>query len=105
MNDDNHGDRQGDDMAELIARHLDEKLPPGLLDSQAAAQGMLFFLGKLVEFWEQNGPMTVEKGAAFLFFVEQLRIDKTSEANARVMLELLAGARKAQEELEGRAAH
>lgn len=93
---DDREEHQGDDMAELIARHLDETLPRQMLDSRLTAEGMLLFLGKLVEFWEKNGPMTVEKGAAFMFFIEQMRIDKTSEASARVMLELLAGARKAQ---------
>jgi len=98
-------ERQGDDVAELIAKHLAEKVPPNVVPAEARlplAIEMVGFLGRVVEFWEQHAPMTVAKSAAFMFFVEQLQIEKTSEVNARLMLELLAGMHKAKEELLGK---
>ena len=89
---------QGDDMAELIAHKL-EKLPEE--ERLPLAQEMICFLGQLVEFWEQRKPMTVAKAAAFMFFTEQLHIEKTDERSAFVMLELVAAARAAMEELRG----
>ena len=93
-----NAERQGDDMSELIARKLeklseDQRLP--------LAQEMIIFIGQLVEFWEQRKPMTVAKAAAFMFFVEQLHIEKIDERSAFVMLELVAAARAAMEELRG----
>jgi hypothetical protein len=96
-------ERQGDDVAELIAKHLAEAMP--VIPAEARlplAVEMIGLVGRMVEFWEKNGPMTIPKAAAFMFFVEQLQIDKTTEANARLMLELLAGARKARDELTGK---
>jgi len=98
-------ERQGDDVAELIAKHLAEKVPPNVVPAEARlpmAVEMVTHLGMLVEWWEQHAPMTVAKAAAFMCFVEQLQIDKTSEANARLMLELLAGMHKARDELTGK---
>jgi hypothetical protein len=101
LSEENKEERQGDRMAELIAQNL-ETVPAEILPSEhrlAAAQGMIGFLGLLVEFWEQHKPMTATKAAAFMFFVEQLHIDHTSEANAFVMVKLVEGARRAKEVL------
>jgi len=95
-------ERQGDDVAELIAKHLAEKVSPGLLNHLEAAREMVLCLGMLVEWWEQHAPMTVAKAAAFMCFVEQLQIEKMGEMNARLMLELLAGMHKARDELTGK---
>jgi len=93
-----NAERQGDDMAELIAKKL-EKLPEE--SRLPLAQEMIHFIGKLVELWEQHKPMTVAKAAAFMFFVEQLHIEKTDEKNAFAMLEMVGAARAAMAELRG----
>ena len=92
-------ERQGDEVAELMAQRLD-RLPEE--SRLPLARGMIHFLGKLVEFWERNKPMTVENAAAFMLFVEQLHIDKTDERSAFVMLELLGAARMVLDELKGK---
>lgn len=95
-------DRQGDDMAEHIARSMGEgPLARVEYDERLTmARMMIRFVGELVEWWEERKPMTATKAAAFMFFIEMLQLDKTDEANACVMLELLEGARKATDELK-----